>query len=419
MPEVQISAEQSAPAMPTRDDVARSWGEVSSGRSPGRSAKKRQQQVQNLVRRMQAETRKESDGKIIGPLRPCTVVNFNPVELVVEGQLRITVPKPGTTSHHQIKMPYRGRMVQGHYCYIASPMVGERKSDKEPIYYTVVTGHEVDSVLPIDVPTVNARVFSPHSIACELWSQYNSPTFKLMGGILMFDQGPHVLAAQNLAKTGDRIFVPERLQMEDEGLYTYQLRETLLDDELDRIFDTQRQYCDVVIQQAHTLWAEQDVASRKMVTDTHREWARWAKAMGYLEQLPEWVNAKLILGDSIAELRVCRYCGTQQSSAIVFFCPKCNAPYDPYKAFMAGLHVPQGFLETLEGEELEAVLRTMQERKSRFATLGPQEPPTPPAAMAPAIGTEPKPKTEAQIKREQAKAAKNQQSEKPAEGETK
>jgi len=366
MPEVEISAQ--APP-PSRDDIARNWGESQISRTPGRSAKKRQSQVQALVRRMQAETRRAPDGRIEGPLRPCTVVNFNPVALVVEGQLRITIPKPGTTAHHQIRMPYKGRVVQGHYCYIASAHIVDplAQPDQQPIYYTVTTGHEVDSILPIDVPTVAARVFSPHSIACELWSQYNSPSHKLMGGILLFDQGPHTLKAANLAHTGNKIWVPTRSMMEDEGLYTYGLRETLLEDELDRIFEVQRSYCDVILQSAHSLWAEQDVASRKMVTDTHREWARWALSMGYLQQLPEWVNAKLVLGADITELRVCRYCGTQQANETVYFCHKCNAPFNPFKAFMDGLAVPESYLMTLEGDELEAVLRTLEERKRRFA----------------------------------------------------
>ena len=394
MPDVEISSEQQQQSTLTprpvpgteeyraslQQDPFRNWGEIASGRAPGRSAKKRQQQVQVLIRRMQAETRKAPDGRIEGPLRPCTVVNFNPIELVVEGQLRITVPKPGTTQHHQVKMPYRGRTVPGHYCYIASPMVGERKPDKQPIFYTVTTGHEVDSYLPIDVPTVAARVFSPHSIACELWSQYNSPSHKLMGGILIFDQGPHTLAAANMAKTANRIWVPERRQFEDEGQYTYELRETTLDEELDRIFEVQRNYCDLIVQTAHTLWAEQDVNSRKMVTDTHREWARFAVMMGYLSGLPEWVNAKLILGGDITDLRVCRYCGTQQVSAHVYFCPKCNAPYDPYQAFVDGLFVPQGYLETLSGAELDMVVKIQRERRERFAGTVPEPEPPPPLA---------------------------------------
>lgn len=408
MPDVEIS--EQAPAAQSRDDIARNWGSQQVSPKPGRSAKKRQQQVQNLVRRMQAETRRESDGKIIGPLRPCTVVNFNPVALVVEGQLRITVPKPGTTPHHQIRMPYRGRMVQGHYCYIASAIAGERALDpvydKQPIYYTVTTGHEVDSILPIDVPTVAARVFSPHSIACELWSQYNSASHKLMGGVLMFDQGPHTLTPASLAKNDGRIFVPERLQMEDEGLYTYQLRPALLEDELDRIFTTQREYCDVVLQQGHTLWAEQDITSRKMVTDTHREWARFALAMGYLASLPEWVNAKLELTDKVTELRTCSYCGTQQQNATIYFCPKCNAPYDAFKAFMAGRHVPEGYLMMLEGEELEIVLRSLQEKKSRFANLGaaPASEPLPPQVATAAPPAELTPQQKAAATRAANKA---------------
>lgn len=409
MPEVEISEQQH---VTTRDDLARNWGESSSGRAPGRSAKKRQAAVQALVRRMQAETRKESDGRITGPLRPCTVVNFNPVALVVEGQLRITVQKPGTTSHHQIKMPYRNRLVQGHYCYIASPMTADRDPDKQPIYYTVTTGHEVDSVLPIDVPTVDARVFTPHSIACELWSQYNSASHKLMGGILMFDQGPHVLKNMASASNG-KIYVPERQQMDDSLLYTYRLREIDLEEELDRIFKTQSDYCNVVLQQAHTLWAEQDVTSRKMVTDTHREWARYAKMMGWLEALPEWVNAALLIGDKVRELKACSYCGTQQNSDQVYFCPKCNAPYDAFKAFMAGRAVPQAYLELLEGEELEIVLRKLAERKQRFSGVAAEPAPLPPAiTTAPAA---PKPQTKAE--KAAAKAAAQQQATPPADGE--
>lgn len=423
MPEVQISdpqLEHDRPAMPSRDDIARNWGEQSLSPKPGRSARKRQEAVRALVRRMQAETRKEPDehfqvdgkvitipGRITGPLRPCTVVNFNPVALVVEGQLRITVGKPGSTEHHQIKMPYRGRSVLGHYCYLASPMTGHRTPDKEPTYYTVTTGHEVDSILPIDVPTVAARVFTPHSIACELWSQYNSASHKLMGGVLMFDQGPHALSKANLTKNGGRIQVPERLQMEDEGLYTYQLREAYLEEELDRIFATQREYCDMILQQAHTLWAEQDVTSRKMVTDTHREWARFAVSMGYLPNLPEWVNAKLELGASVADLRTCSYCGSQQANASVYFCPKCNAPYDAFKAFQAGRHVPEGYLMMLEGEELEIVLRTLQEKKSRFAALTQGQTTAPAAPLPPQVTTAPKPQTAAEKKaaKDAAKAA--------------
>src|ERR1700744_5939299 len=63
----------------------------------GRSSKKTQKALQDLVRRQQAETRVMADGRIEGPLRPCTIVNFNPGPLIVEGQLRLSVPKAGAT----------------------------------------------------------------------------------------------------------------------------------------------------------------------------------------------------------------------------------------------------------------------------------------------------------------------------------
>jgi hypothetical protein len=320
---------------------------------------------------MRFETTKGPDGRITGPLRPCTAVNFNPVELVVEGQLRITVPKPGTTDHHVMKIPYKGRLMQGHYCYIASPMADARRPDKEPTYYTTVTGHETDELLPIDVPTVDARVFTPHSIACELWSQYNSPNNKLMGGILMFDQDPHTLSPENLEKTHGRIWVPTRTQLQDSWQYSYTLRETTLEDELDRIFEAQRNYCDVIMQQAHTWHMDEDVNSRKMITDTHRDWARFALKLGYLQSLPEWVSAKLALTSEVAHLVKCEYCGIQQPSSDVYFCRGCHAPYDAFKAFMAGKAVAESYLDLLPDEQYAEVQKVKNERLQRSGKVPP------------------------------------------------
>lgn len=352
----------------------------------GRSANKRQKAVYELVRQLHFETRKAPDGRIEGPLRPCTAVNFNPLRVLIEGQMRITIERPGTTDHHQVNMPFMGRVFRGHYCYIASAIQGERKPDKEPTFYTTTTGHETDQILPIDVPTSEARVFSPHSIGCELVHQYNSPDTKLMGGLLLFDQGPHMLSPDNLRKSDGRIWVPERAQLGDSWRYSYTLRETTLEDELTRIFTTQREYMDVVLQQAHGYWSEQDPSSRKMITDTHRDWARYAKDMGYLlGELPEWVTAKLDTTTAMKDLVPCPQCGTQQPNASTWFCRSCNAPYDTFKAFMAGKVVPQAFLELLEGDELKQVQAKLAERANKFVRF-----------KVPAVATEAKPQTKAE-----------------------
>lgn len=333
----------------------------------GRSAQKRQRAITELVRRMQHETRPTSDGKIEGPLRPCTIVNFNPLELVVQGQLRLTVPKPGTNDRHRVRVDYRGRQILGHYCYVASPMVGHPKPDQEPIYYTTTVGHERDQLLPIDVPTCEARVFTPISIACELWSQYNSPTHKMMGGVLIFDQGPRALSRDSLARTGGRILVPERTQLADSVQYSYSFRETTVDDELERIFQRQHEYCDLILQQAHNFFVDDDPQSRRMITDTHRDWARFAHSIGHLAKLPEWVSARLSLGEGVRDLVTCAYCGKQQANPNIYFCPGCHAPYDAYAAYMAGLVVPDAYLEALEGEQLKQVMMEREKRRARFS----------------------------------------------------
>ena len=339
----------------------------------GSAATKRRKETLDLITRMRMETFKGPDGRIVGPLRPCTVVNFNPIDLVIEGQLNLRVPKAGSSAHHHLDVPFMGRMVEGHYVYIASPMEGEPIPDKQPTYYSTVTGHELDSTHGVDMPTTAPRMFNPHSIACELWQQYNSPDNKLMGGILMFDQNPHTLSRHNMEATGGRIWVPERVLVADSVVYSYRLREAFLEEEKERIFETQRNYCDVIIQQADALWNEQDIVSRKMVTNTMRDWDRFAVKMGWKEKLQEWTTAKLAVTGEMKTLLPCPQCGTQQPSEDAYFCRNCNAPYDAFVAFMANKVVPDMYLELLPDDQLEQVMKIKKARAKKMAKFAPKQ----------------------------------------------
>lgn len=362
MPTVEIDATQSKVA--EEQDLSRF---LSGPSSSGRSARKRQDALKEQITRLRYETRRNSDGKIEGPLRPCTLVNFNPLDVVVQGQIRLTIPKPGTTKHHQVKVDWKGHRMQGHYCVIGSPMTG-LNIDKEPVYYTTVVNWERDERLPVDVPVSEPRVFTPWSIGCEVVAQYNSASTKLMGGLLFFDQDIHAISAGHLERAEGRIYVPERVQLPNSAQYAYNLRETLLEDELDRIFSQQQMYADVVIQQAHSLWVEENPESRKMITDTHREWARYAESKGWLPGgLPEWVSARLITGGaSVSSLMACPYCGEQQKHANVHFC-KQGHPFDVVKALKAGLAVPQQYIDVLTDEAYEQAQQILGERQKRAA----------------------------------------------------
>ena len=365
MPDVEIQEAETRTAAPASDKSLRG---VSLGKV-GRASQKRQNAVLQLARRLQHETRVDrTSGRVVGPNQPCTLVNFNPIDLVVEMEgRRIMIPAAGRFEAQRVSLDHAGRRIDGHYMVV----------DK-PILYTTVTGHETDSLLPIDVPVSAAHYFSPHAIGCAIYDQYNSANNKIMGGLLFFDQDVRQL--EHLDRWQGRIWVPERTQIEDSPEFVYSLRETLLEEELDRLFTVQRTYCDIIIQQAHALWAEQDVTSRKMVTDTHREWARYAVKMFWMKELPEWVTHKLSASGPMTDLVKCRYCGSQQLSPDVLFCKACNnnAPFDVYKAFKwrgpngERVVVPEMYLETLEGEQLEEVLAELAERatkRARFEAL--------------------------------------------------
>lgn len=330
----------------------------------GRSAERRQKALLAKQKQLHRETRQNADGLWEGPLRPCTLINFNPVPLVmeIEGR-RLTVPAAGTGPERgRVTLPWRGRTYQGRYLVLTSP-----------ILYTAVTGHEVDEILAnIDVPKTEVRYFSPHAIGCAFVEQYNSPSHKLMGGVLLFDQDIRALEKERLRRTDGKIHVPERVLIEDSLEWTYTLRETTLDEELARIFQAQLDYANVVIQKAHSLWTTNNSEEQKMITDTDREWDRWAVNMGFAESLAAWVTAKIVVGGAVVDLPKCRYCQKQAVDAGALFCPGCNAPYDAYAAFKAGLVVPEQYLELLEGKQLEEVRRTLAARRGRLQT-SPQE----------------------------------------------
>jgi hypothetical protein len=100
--------------------------------------------------------------------------------------------------------------------------------------------------------------------------------------------------------------------------------------------------------------------------------------MFWMRELPEWVTHKISAAGPITELVKCKYCGSQQLSPDVLFCKACNnnAPYDVFKAFKwrgpngERVVVPELYLETLEGEQLEEVLAELEERAAKRARFG-------------------------------------------------
>lgn len=343
--------------------------------SGGRASKKRQKATLQLLERLRRETRRLGGGRWDGPLRPCTVVNFNPEDLVLEGCIRLTVPGVNKPSKSKMRISHEGREFAGNYVVIASPVV-----------YLRAVGHIVDPQLNIDVPDMEPAYYSPHSIGCELWAQYveGSAYSKLMGGVLLFDGDAHSLSETNLARTEGRIWVPKQVLVDDDPHPVFELRETALLDEVERILTMQRAYCDMKVQVAHSLHVTNDPMQQASITNTMRDWARYAVAKFWMKDLPEWVKANITATGPVLSLVRCKGCGTQQPNDDVYMCKGCNAPYDTYKAFKAGVLVPQGYLDMLEGEELDEVRKTLEERRNKFKGTKPskQSETTPPPPVA-------------------------------------
>lgn len=355
MPAVEILEPQNTQA--THDDRFMR-GAVQQLGKVGRSATKRRKETLDLHLRLSHETRMDPhSGRVMGPKQPCTMVNFNPVDVLleIEGR-RLTIPAAGKFQTHQVTCQHAGRQVHGAYMKI-----------ENPILYPKTKGHETDGEFAVDVPTHEIEYHSPHAIGCTMFEQYNSPNFKMMGGLLFFDQDIRHITDEILEANEGYIWVPERTKIGDSDVFSYSMRAVKFEEELDSVFERQRAYCDMQIQSAHALWSEEDENARKMLTDTHREWARYAVKMYWMRELPEWVTSRITAAGPITLLVKCGYCGAQQQQPDNLFCGKCNAPYDAYRAFKAGKVVPQMYLEMLEGDELAEVAKELRERRARFS----------------------------------------------------
>lgn len=381
MPEIEISeAESRGAAAEAAVAGERQFAAV------GRAARKRQEANVRMRKRVQNETRTNSEGLVEGPLRPCTVINFNPVPLVIEmSGHRMTIPAPkASPERFQVKLPHAGRIYTGAYMVVSNPWL-----------YHKTIGHAADAELAnVDMPTTEVRYFSPHAIGCALYQQYNSPHFKNMGGVLVFDQNIHALKKDRLARTHGRLLFPERQMLEGDEDWSYSLREGLLEEELAKILQRQREYCDMQVQLAHQLWTTNDPAQQAMITETQRDWARFAVAMSYgLDVLPAWVTARLNVTGPVQKLAKCRYCQAHAKDPEAMFCHNCNAPYEVLAALRAGLHVPDQYVELLSDDDFAEAEKILKARRKRGERL--RRPETPAAAAPKDSGKPAKDETKA------------------------
>jgi hypothetical protein len=299
------------------------------------------------------------DLKNSGRLKPATILNFNPVSLKVDdGHVPWRVPAAIDKLKKSITLEHGGRTYEASIFTVREPSFVPWIRDVRP---------------PSDEGENPSSEYDPVFILpLELLDQYRIMYTEaagqiLMGGVIAFEGD--LSTFKNVKET---IRVPQFTTLPDRKR-SYFSKEVDFAEELKTTLDMQKAYCQRMIQQGDEYF--QDEVQAKNITAPHRIWAQFAMTMGWKQVAPAWMNAQLESEES------CKGCGKGKKRTDAWFCD-CGRPYNPFAAFMAGENVPESYLFSLKGKELDKVLAELgrrEELKARFRAASPTPPTAPPA----------------------------------------
>ena len=125
----------------------------------GKSAAARVQKRQKLLKDLKTSTRFDGE-RWYGQCSPATIINLNPVALVLAGGLeRWSVPIAGEGKNPPVKLKYKGREFKGSYMTLTEPHI-----------YDVMTGFE-ESGTDVFVQS-EAAYLPPVGLAHQFYSHY-------------------------------------------------------------------------------------------------------------------------------------------------------------------------------------------------------------------------------------------------------
>jgi len=285
------------------------------------------------------------DLKNSGRLKPATVINFNPVSLLVDdGHVPWRIPSAMDTAKKGLAVEYGGKRYQAAVFTVREPAFVPWIRDVRP---PSDEGENPSS-------EYDAKFILPLELMDQYRLSYNDPVGQIqMGGVLVFEGDVHAFTKSKTLHVPRFTTLPDRTR-------SYFSEEVDLQKELAAVLAMQKAYCQHMIQQGDEY--NQDDAQRKNITPVHRLWARFAIDMGWKEVQPAWMNATLDSDEA------CQGCGKGKKRTDAWFC-ECGRPYNAYAAFMAGENVAESFLFALKGKELEDVLKELARRealKARF-----------------------------------------------------
>lgn len=328
----------------------------------GVSAQQRRRILKAKVTELHQLTRRAGD-RWEGPAAPSTVVNFNPVKLSLQGELSHEhVPAAGNPFGKKVTFPFNGRSFVGSYVTFTNAHV-----------WPVIIGTE--NIEGFDSPSIRADYISPIGIAHQFYEHYVEGAIDAlgMGGVLIFEGDIHALDGPRQTRNNGMIWVPVIDPLAGTPAHpVYSVEQKSLAEVLERLLVQQRRYAEGVIAEGHRFYNSPAPDEQKQRSDYHTLWHNWAIDRGYKTEPEEWASERLSDSPNVQAVS-CPSCSARQQKPDQHFCHNCNAPFDAFKSYMAGMPVPEVWLSRYEGEQWDQIVKETQRRQVKLSALGPVE----------------------------------------------
>lgn len=310
--------------------------EFISNRLNGKAMDKLKKETVSLLRSLEAN----------GLAKPATVLNFNPIALVLDGGLApYKVPSiidEFVNDADRFKVSYKGREYKATVFTIRYPKAF-------PLIRDV---HVKDGV---EMGDYDARVCRQIEIAHAYLASYTAGDRNSsgMGGVVAFE-GDRNLLKRDL--TTLEVQVPTFTDL-DNGWREYYTVPRKFSEVVAETLDMQRKYCNAETQRAQTF--NENDGLRLNITDVHRIWHQYELDMGWRQKPAPWVTM------SNEAQEVCAGCGEPKKRVEAYFC-RCGRPFDPLKAYLAGeLPVESHHLNRLSDKDWAQVEKEEARRLKR------------------------------------------------------
>jgi len=288
--------------------------------------------------------------KATGQAQPASILWFNPVAGRLDGgiphKLR-SINDPYIPEEDLLTFKYQNREYRAVYLKI-----------KEPLIFSVIEDVKVegDREYGVYVPKACKQI----EVAYHFLLAYTSgtPNSSSMGGILAFEGDRSRLERGQKKLT---LNVPHKIPLPD-GWSEYTTKPKDFDEALAETLDLQRQYSNLITQQAQSSWDQED--QRGNITPIHRTWHQHELDMGWRQTAAPWVTMQ----NEPTEL--CAGCGTPKKRVDAFFCEKCQRVYSPFDAYMAKeIPITHFAMERIKDEDWPKVRKEEERRKALRAGI--------------------------------------------------